>query len=428
MSSSPAPESLHPAAQQRLGIGERELVVMMALTQALQALAVDAMLPALGDIARDLHLHDPNRRQLVIGLFLLGSGLGSLIPGTLADRFGRRRVLLSCIGGYVALTLACTLVTDFTMLVVLRVVQGMFCAGLTVIPPAIIRDRFEGDRMARLQSMISVIFLCVPMIAPSLGQAILLFAGWRFIFTLMAGLGVAMGLWLGLRLPETLRPEFRQAIHPTVILGNIGMVVKLRESIGYVLGSTVVMGALWGYIQCSQQLVAEHFGAGRTFPLFFGGMALAMAAANFTNSRIVERFGARRVSHTALVGYIAISIAQFALAHGTHETLWQFAPLMTLTMMLMGFMGANFGSIALQPFARIAGAAASVQTFLRLVIGSLIGAFIGQSYDQTARPFSDALVLAGIASLVLVLWSERGRLFRRVIPRGEARPVYMEAH
>jgi DHA1 family bicyclomycin/chloramphenicol resistance-like MFS transporter len=420
MSSTPAP--LHPAINQKLSISERELVVMLALLQALQALAIDAMLPALGDISRDLGLTDPNRRQLVVGLFLLGSGLGSLIPGLLADRFGRRPVMLGCLGGYIVLTIACALVTDFTVMVVIRVIQGMICAGLTVLPPTIVRDRFEGDRMARLQSLISVIFLCVPMLAPSIGQAILLFAGWRWIFGFMALLGAGMTAWAALRLPETLRPEFRQPIHPRTIATNMVTTLTTRESIGYVLGSACVLGALWGYIQCSQQLVAEHFGAGKAFPLFFGGMALAMAAANFMNSRIVEQFGARRVSHTAAIAYVFVSLLQVWLAHLPHQRLWQFVPVMTANMMLMGFLGANFSSIALQPFARIAGAASSVQSFVRLVVGSIIGAIVGQAYDESARPLAFALLAAGITSLLLVVFSERGKLFRRLYPVGTPRP------
>jgi len=416
-------EPMHPVTRLPIPISEIELVIMMALTQALMALAIDTMLPALGDIARDMTVPDPNRRQLVIGIYLLGSGIGSLLPGAVADRYGRRRVLLSCISGYVLLSMACALTTSFAMLLAVRMVQGMICAGLTVLPSAIIRDRFDGDRMAKLQSLISVISLTVPMLAPALGQAILLFAGWRWIFGMMAVLGACMTVWVLIRLPETLNPAYRQRIHIAAISSNMWATLINRASIGYVLGSACVMGVMFGYIQSSQQLLGEHFGAGHRYPLFFGCMALAMAVANFGNAGIVERFGARRVSHTALLLYIATALLQFRLAASGHETLWQFVPLMTFTMMLIGFMGANFGSISLQPFARIAGAAASVQSFLRLILASLFGVLIGQAYDQTALPIAEALVMAGIVTLALVLFSENGRLFRRLHPKGAPRPV-----
>lgn len=407
----------------RLAIGERELIILLAMVQALHALAVDSMLPALGDISRDLVVSDPNRRQLIIGLFLFGLGGGALFPGAFADRFGRKRVLLACIGGYVFLSLASAVAWDFTMLAGIRLLQGFLSAGMSVVPNAIIRDRFEGDRMARLQSTIGMIFLVVPMIAPSIGQAILLFAGWRWIFGLMTLQGIVIGVWAWRRLPETLHPEYRQAINPRAIATNMGIALTNRASIGYVLGIACTMGVGWGYIQSSQQLIAEHFGAGKLFPVLFGLMALSMACTNLVNARIVERFGARRVSHTAVLVYIVVSSVQVWMAHSPHETLWTFMPLLTMNLMLGSFIGANFGSIALQPFARIAGAASSVQTFVRLILASTIGAVVGQSYDQSARPLSHAFLIAGIAALALVLYSENGVLFRRLNPPGTPRPV-----
>lgn len=394
-------------------MGPREFVAMMALLQALQALAIDAMLPALGVISRDLAVADANQRQLVVGLFLLFAGFGALFPGSLADRFGRRPVLFVCLGGYVAFSLAAALMRDFTALLVMRACAGFVSAGMLVMSATIVRDRFSGDRMARTQSLVGVIFMIVPMIAPTLGQGVLLVAGWRWIFGIMAVLGAVMWVWVFFRLPETLHPEFKQPIEVYAIARNMGQALINREALGYVFGMALIMGALFGYINSSQQLVAEHFGVGDSFPLFFGFMALMMALANLANSRIVERFGARRVSHTALLVYMLLASIQLWLAWRGDETLWQFATVMTLNLCLMGFIGANFGSIALQPFARIAGAAASLQTFIRLAVGSALGAWVGQLYDGSARPLAIALVLAGIGSLVLVLFSENGRLFRR---------------
>jgi DHA1 family bicyclomycin/chloramphenicol resistance-like MFS transporter len=397
-------------------IGPREFVALMAMLQALQALAIDSMLPALARISHDLGAASANQRQLVIGLFLIFAGIGSLVPGTLADRFGRRPVVMTCVAGYVILTIASALVTTFDALLVTRALLGLASAGLSVLPPAIIRDRYEGDRMARLQSSIAMVFMIVPMIAPTLGQAVLLVAGWRWIFGMMAALGMVVLAWSWLRLPETLHPGHRQLIHPAAIARSMHAIVTTRSAIGYVLGMAVMQGALFGYINSAQQLVAEHFGAGTRFPAIFGGMALIMATTNFINSRIVERFGARRVSHTALIAYICASLIQLALASSGHETLWSFVPVMTANMCLMGFVGANFGSIAMQPFAKAAGAASSAQAFIRMMLSSVLGSLIGQAFDGTARPLALALLSAGSIAMMLVLFSERGRLFRRLHP------------
>lgn len=407
--------------RQPAALSEREFIFMMAMLMALQALCIDAMLPALGAIAGDLGVTDPNRRQLVIGVYLLASGIGALFPGALADRFGRRPVLLCSLGIYLVLALGCALVTDFTVLLVLRALQAIGSAGLSVLPQAIIRDRFGGDRMARMLSTVSMVFMVVPILAPSLGQLILLFASWRWIFGGMAVLALVMAGWTWFRLPETLHPEYRQTIAPRNIARNMASAAMNRAAFGYVVGSALVTGAMFGYLNSAQQLVAEHFGAGELFPLLFGASAVMLALASFANSRIVERFGARRVSHTALLAYLAASACQVYLAHSPHQTLWSFMPLMSVNILLLGFIGANFGSIALQPFARIAGAASSLQAFVRLIVGGSIGVLIGQAFDGSARPLAFGLLVCALASLSLVLFSERGRLFRRLYPPGTPR-------
>jgi len=397
-------------------IGRRELVVMVALVMSLNALAIDGMLPALDDMARELGAEDGNRRQLVVGLYLLATGVGCLMPGAFADRFGRRPLLLASLAGYAVFSLLIALVHDFTVLLVLRVIQGVLTAGLLVVPNAIIRDQYEGDSMARLMSLVSAVFIAVPVVAPSLGQAVLLFAGWRWIFVLLAGLGVLAALWVYMRLPETLDPANRQQIDLPVIGRNMYVALINRASVGYVLGTMLLIGAVFGYVNSAQQLIGEHFGAGDMFPLVFGGTAAMMVISNLVNSRIVERFGARRVSHTGVLVFIAVSMVQVWAAYNRPDSLGWFIPLMATNLGLLGFLGANFGSIAMQPFAAIAGSASSVQMFFRMFGAAVVGLVIGQAYDGTAQPFALALLVCSVGALLLVSFSEKGRLFRRLNP------------
>ncbi|WP_296677955.1 multidrug effflux MFS transporter [Novosphingobium sp.] len=414
--------AIPPPARQRT-IGERELVVMMATLMAMQALSIDSMLPALPNIAGDLGAGDPNQRQLVIGTYLIGTSLGSLFPGALADRFGRRPVLFGCLILYCVLALVCTFAPDFTVMLGARLTQGFLSAGLTVLPSAIVRDRYSGDRMARILSTIALVFLAIPMIAPSFGQAVLLFAGWRWIFGITAAMALLVMLWVWLRLPESLDPANRQAIHLRTITGNMSGALLERSAIGYVIGGGVLWAGLFGFLNSSQQLIAERFGGGQAFPLIFAGMAGGMAVANLANSRIVERFGARRVSQAALFAYIGVAILQVWRAFSGTEGLWDFVGLMGSQMCLIAFMGANFTSIALQPFGRTAGAAASAQMFVRSALSSLLGIAIGQSYDGSARNLSLALLTGGLLALGMVLYSERGKLFRRLYAPGAERPA-----
>ncbi len=399
-----------PAQPARKALGETELMWMMALLMALNAFGIDAILPALDALAADLSVSG-NDRQFVIGVYLLTAGMGALVPGALADRFGRRPILLGSIAVYIVLSVLSALAPTYDALIAVRAAQGFFAAGIIALPPAIIRDRVGGDKMARMMSLIFVIFLMVPAVAPTIGEGILQVGSWRAIFGFMAVLGVAVGAWVHLRLPESLSQDNRQPILPRTIARNMGRALVLPSVAGYVIGSALVFGALFGFINSSQQLITETFGAGEIFPLIFAICAGSMALASWSNSRIVERFGARRVSHSALFAFIAVSAVQVMFAFQPEEQLWQFVPLMAINMALLGFIGSNFGAIAMNPFFAIAGAASSAHGFVRMTTAALLGGGIGYAYDGTARPLALALLASGLTCLVLVLWSEKGKLF-----------------
>ena len=402
-------------------IGRRELVVMIALLMSLNALAIDGMLPALDEIARDLHVESGNERQLVVAVFLLANGLGCLVPGVYADRFGRRPLLLFSLGAYAVLSALIVLVNDYTLLLVMRGLQGVLSAGLMVVPIAVIRDEYEGDQMARLMSLVSAVFITVPVIAPSFGQAIMLVAGWHMIFLVLALLACLAAVWVYVRLPETIHADFRQDIHLPTVVRNMRDGLFHRASIGYVIGTALLIGGVFGYVNSAQQLLGEHFAVGDWFPIVFGGTASMMAVASIVNSRIVERFGARRVSHAGVLTFILVSGCQvYSSTYHPGQLAW-FLPLMATNLALLGFLGANFGSIAMQPFAQTAGAASSIQTFVRMFGAAVVGLLIGQAYDGTARPFAIALLISSVLATLLVLYSEKGRLFRRLNAPG--RPV-----
>ncbi|WP_301750439.1 multidrug effflux MFS transporter [uncultured Erythrobacter sp.] len=402
--------AIAPSTPLRKALGETELLWMMAMLMALNAFGIDAILPALDALAADLSVSG-NDRQFVIGVFLLAGGIGSLVPGALADRFGRRPILLGAVAVYIVLSILSALAPTYDALIAVRGAQGFFAAGIVALPPAIIRDRVGGDKMARMMSLIFVIFLMVPAIAPTIGEGILQIGSWRAIFGAMAVLGVVMGTWVYLRLPESLTDENRQQIHLRTIGVNMGRALALPSTFGYVIGSALVFGALFGFINSSQQLITETFGAGDIFPLVFAICAGSMAFASWSNSRIVERFGARRVSHTALFFFIAVSAVQVMFAFQPEEHLWVFVPLMATNMALLGFIGSNFGAIAMNPFFNIAGAASSAHGFVRMTMAALLGGAIGYAFDGTARPLALALLASGLACLVLVLMSEKGKLF-----------------
>lgn len=394
-------------------LGPRELVAMMAALMALNALAIDSILPAFPALGAAFGIGDANSRQYVISSYLMGMGLGSLFYGPIGDRFGRKPVLLGSLSLYVVFGLACAFAPDFETLLQLRFAQGFSAAAMGVLVISVIRDIFSGDRMARFMSLIFIVFMAVPVIAPTIGQLILYVAEWRFIFLLLAIIGSAVAVWVWLRLPETLRPENVIPIRIDAIGSTWFKVIFNRTGFGHVAAGGLLMGGLYGFLNSSQQIFSEVFNAQDIFPYAFACVAGAMAVTNWFNSRIVERFGARRVSQTALLAFLLLSVLQIGAALIPGEPMALFLVIVALNMAMIGFIGANFGSIAMEPFGKMAGAASSFQMAFRTVLATVIGALVGQAFDGSTLPMAIGFLLCGMAALAIIFWAERGQLFRR---------------
>tara|TARA_R110000824_G_scaffold338547_2_gene525092 strand:- start:3010 stop:4212 length:1203 start_codon:yes stop_codon:yes gene_type:complete len=387
---------------------------MMASLMSLNALAIDIMLPALGLISDDFALPNVNDRQWTITSYIYGVAIGSILYGSLADRYGRRPVLLVTISIYTGFGILCALAWDYDLLLIGRFIQGLAAASMGVLANSIIRDRYDGDAMARAMSTIMMVFMIVPITAPLLGQMVLHVAPWKAIFLVLSTAGLAIFLWVMMRLPETLHPEDKTPIRIKSVASAWYKVIFNRNSFGHVIASGLMMAPLFAYIASAQQIFFDIFGAGDIFVYIFALNAGAMSIASFTNSRIVMRFGARRVSQSALIFFIMVSIIHFAFAEAGWLSLWSFTAVLVPSMAMVGFTGANFSSIAMQPFGKTAGVASSFQNFARSGLSSMIGAAIGLQFDGTILPLATGFLVCGIASLAFIFWAEKGKLFRRV--------------
>lgn len=401
-----------PAAAPVKGPGFAEFVCLIALMMALNALAIDSMLPALPHIGESLGVVDENARQWVITAYLLGFGGAQIVYGPLADRYGRKPVMAVGVGLYVAFALAATLAPSFTTLILARVGMGLGAAATRVLAVSIVRDRYSGRTMARVMSLSFLVFLGVPILAPSIGQAIMLVAPWRAIFGVLALAGAALLTWAMIRLPETLHPEDRLPIQPARIGRAFAEVITNRISFGYTLAMTAITAALFGFINSSQQIFADVFHAADLFPLIFAAVAGGIALAAILNARLVERLGSRLISHTALIGFIAMGGLHTLVTLGGHETIWTFAVLQGLTMFFFGFIAGNFGAMAMEPMGHIAGTASSAQGFTSTVFGALGGFYIGQHFDGSVTPMATGVFVCGLLAISAVLFAERGRLFK----------------
>lgn len=401
--------------------GPKEFIVLAAAVMSVNAVAVDALLPALAAIGTAVNAGEDNRRQWLITAYLIGFGVSQLVYGTLSDHYGRKPLMLAGLSIYAGFAALSMRAESFEAAVILRVLQG--CGGgVSVLALSIIRDRHSGDEMVRVMSLAFMLFLGVPIFVPSLGHAILVLSSWPWVFAAIALFGALLIPWVALRLPETLLAERRMPLSARAVARAIGCVLSQRDSLGYTLASTALVGALFGIVTSGQQLFANVFRAPQAFPLVFGTVAACVALAALLNGRVVGRFGARRTSHLALMGYLVVAAAHGAVAWAGLEQPWTFTALQSALMFCFGLMLANFGSLAMARLGHIAGTASAVQSLLINVGGALIGILIGQRFDGTAVPMTLGSIACGCMALAMVLMAERGRLFQPV-----AAPLPMQA-
>lgn len=400
-----------PPALAGARIGPREFIALVATLMAMTALGIDSMLPALPAIAGDLGVQRANDQQWVVAVFMFGFSAGQLLWGPLSDRFGRKATLLAALALGAAANLAAAVAPDYTLLLVARAVGGIAVASSRVVAVALVRDCYSGRAMARVMSLAFIVFMAAPVLAPSVGQLILLVAPWRAIFVALTAASLATLLWIGVRLPETLREADRLPLSLTRIMQGFRFAVTERNSIGYTLASTMLMSGLYGFINSIPQVLDRVFDAEERLALIFAGVAGTMALANYFNSRIVMAVGTRRISHSALLGFILFAGVHLAFALSGAETLWSFMIVQALMMACFGLAGSNFGSMAMEHMGSQAGTASSAQGFIATALGALGGAAIGQAFDGTTIPLYTGFLIGGVLALVAVLATERGRLF-----------------
>lgn len=394
--------------------GTREMTAMLAGLMALNAFAIDAMVPALPQIGDSLHVARENDRQLVVIAYFVGFASTQLLWGPLADRFGRKPIMAAGVGLYGLFALLCAFAPTFPLLIGGRVLMGASAAASRVLVVAMVRDLFEAEAMARVMSLVFMTFMLVPVLAPNIGQLILLFAPWRAIFILLAVYATVMVVWPWIRLPETLHPDFRRSLNWTSMGSAILQTVREPQSRGYTLAMTVSFSALVAYISSIQQIVFDAFHEGRFIGLVFASIAAPMAVASWLNSRVVGRFGLRRVGHTGALAFMLITAVHASIALGGLESLTLFIVLQGLTMASFAFTSSNLGTLAMEHMAPIAGTASSIQGMTGTIGAAVIGFLIGQQFDGTPIPFAVGTAACAAGGFLMIVLTEPKRLFARI--------------
>ena len=386
------------------------LVGLMAGLMSLSALAIDINLPAFDDISASFGV-EGNAQQLILFSFMIGYGFPQLLIGPLSDTLGRRGILRVCLLGYVACGFACMFAPSFGALLALRAAHGVFAGGVRVLVTSIVRDMVEGRAMARIMSLVMTLFMAVPILAPALGQWIISFSSWEWTFGARGIAGALVLVWVQIALPETLKPAERRSFRPQQLVDGYLQVFRSRQTLGYMVGSGVIFGSLFSYIGASEQLYSEVFDREAEFPLWFAAGAGALMAANLANSTLVERFGMRRISHTALLAFVVLAGLNLVLSHVTDENFTVFITLFVLNFACFGMVGANFSALAMTPLGKVAGTASAVYGFSTTTLAAGLGFLVARGFDGTAASVLFGFLALGLVSLFVVLVTERGKLF-----------------
>ncbi len=388
-----------------------EFVGLMACLTSLVALSIDAMLPALGHIGQAYGVDDHNQLHLVVSLFFLGLAVGQLIYGPVADAKGRRFAILSGMGIFVVGTVLCLLADSLESLLIGRVIQAVGVSGPRVATMALIRDKHEGPAMARIMSFIMMVFILVPMLAPVVGQAVLVWFSWRHIFTMFALFAFLVGGWFYFRQPETLSIDKRKPFRLAVLAESLRIIVSSRQVMGYTLAMGCIFGAFLAYLSGSQTLFQEIYDTGEYFPLCFALLAFGIGFSSFVNGKLVSRIRMTKLCAAAISGWIVCSGILLLLAHYCNgkPPLWALLTMLLLAFFCVGILFGNLNALAMQPLGRMAGLGAAVIGALSNGMAVPISITIGSRVHASVIPLAEGFLIFGVLTALMLRWAAKAK-------------------
>lgn len=386
----------------------QEFIALVALLFSMVAFATDAMLPSLAEISTDLALENVNHAQLVITVFVLGTGMGQLVTGPLSDSFGRKMVICLGIVIFLFASLWAFFATSMTELMIARFVQGLGVSAPRTVTHALVRDLYSGRQMARIVSFAMMLFVLVPAVAPLIGQTIMLALGWRYIFAAFQIVAVIAIAWLYFRQPETHSPDKRRPFRPREIMHAAQEVVTNRRVVISMGSLSLGLACIFSYLLSAQQIYVVWLKAGHDFPLYFALTAIIAGSASFLNAFLVVRVGMLWLS---TIGYAAIFVSSLGFGAvvalelvGLPNLLWLFVAWSTAMFFLLGLCIANLNALALEPMGHVAGMASAVIGSIATVVCIVLAFPVGQMFDGTGLPLVVGVALcAGTACLMNLL-------------------------
>ena len=389
--------------------GFSEFVILIALIISLVALSIDAMLPALPEIASSLKFEDANDAQFVISMLFIGMGFGQIVFGPLSDSIGRKPAINI---GFLIFIVGCLLsifAQDFDDMMIGRFLQGFGAAGPRIVSIALVRDCYAGRQMARVMSFVMTIFILVPIIAPSIGQLIVIYSTWHLIFILFLVLSVVAMVWFGLRQPETLPKDQRIRFSPGQMMRDIKMICTIPSAVGYTITMGLIFGAFIGYLSSAQQILQIQYALGNHFVIYFGVLAASIGMASLVNAQLVMRFGMRRLSSTAMIITALLSAPFFLLAqyYQGNPPLAMLMAYLLCVFFFFGMMFGNLNALAMEPLGHIAGLGSAVVGSVSTLMSVILGIIVANAYDGTILPLVAGFSVLSILGLITMYWTQK---------------------
>jgi len=396
----------------KTNISFAEFVAMMGFVTCFVAMAIDLMLPALSNIGHDLNVAHANDTQLIITLVFLGVAIGQILYGPLSDIIGRKPSIYLGFGIFIVGTLISIYAVSLEMMLLGRLFQGLGAAGPRIVTVAIVRDHYKGPQMARVMSLIMTVFIMVPIVAPIIGQGILLIAGWRAIFVFLLAMALGIVTWFALRLPETLPREKRAHFSSKTLLNSTREVLSNKTAMAYIIALGLAFGSFLGFLNSVQQILQELYQLGTSFPFYFAVLAIGIGVSNILNAKLVIRFGMKSLVMTAQAGTALLSLLALicCIWLGTVPPLWFIMIYFTVLLMGVGLLFGNLNALSMEPFGHIAGMASSFVGVVSTLLAVALGALVGQSYNDTPIPLIVGFILLPGASLLITRWAVKQSL------------------
>jgi len=389
---------------------ERGLIAFLAALSGLSAMGIDVLLPGLGDIRSAFDLApDSTRVSLVVTTYLFGLGTGQVLYGPLADRFGRKPAVLLGLGMYAAGAIGSGLSPSLEVMLACRFVMGLGAASPRAMSLTIARDRFSGDAMTRVVSLVMLFFQLSPAIAPLIGEGLLAIGSWQTIFAFAAGMAVLVMVWTT-RFKETLTPERRLPLTFARTGRSARAVVGSRWALGHGLVLMFEFTAFYVYLSSSELIFDDVFGRGSQFALFFALGALLQAAANLAASRIAPLMGTSRLMVRVVVSYVVTGFVFLGVtvAADGQPNFWLWLVLLWILNSLHALVLTMANSLAMQPLAAFAGTGSGVIGTMSMMGGAIMASLVAATINGSATPMAAAYCGFGLLAGLSLWWARGG--------------------